>query len=316
MMNKTGCVPICSIMMKTTLTTAIVFLTLAFLFPFNAESATFGYLVDWKGEVDTFNADTDQMVSTSVLSEVNGQVQSGDASVTANGKYLFVSWGRLEASVYVYDLKTLKLVKDLGIKSRSPQIIMFPTPDGSKVFIVWWDEAVQNWIYDVYDGNTLEKLETLDVFFEVSDLPKQVSFSEDNNTLYAFDDGRRTATVRVYDMNTWNRTKTEFAYGREGLFSSGIESLRGPDILMYEKEKTGDGKKVSSFYVKNITTSTNTPRISAGFNADAVLSMDSKKAFAIEKHYDPSASDFIKGSELHVYDVATAQKIGTIVHAQ
>ena len=132
-----------------------------------AQATTYAYLVGIDGKVVKINTDTNTVVTTTTLTNTT-YVQSGDTSVMGDPvhHYLIVEAGRLGSSLYVYSLPSLTLVKTLDIQTPQPQMFIYPYPDYSKYLIVWWNPKLVTtgaWQFDVFDANTLSRIQTLGI---------------------------------------------------------------------------------------------------------------------------------------------------------
>lgn len=280
---------------------------------------TYAYLASTDGKVTKIDADTSTIVSTKELPQSGGYVQSGETSVVADraNNRLYVVVGRLGSKVLVYDLKTLQLVKDLGIRTPEPDITIFASPDGKKVFIIWLNTDLEGgaWQFDVYDGSTLTRTTTLDYYF----FPKQPTFSSDSGTLYAIEGGD-WARVKTIDLTSFKITSTIDlkTIWRTDVFAQAVVDYLNENILIGENDKQRDDE-VSRYtlFVHNLKTRRSSARIATGLTGKVRLVQGAARILFDETQIvlgrDDDYIEYEKSlGRLHVYDVASGRKLGTV----
>ena len=293
-------------------------ITLLVLLPKSIIAKTYAHLVDTNGKVIKMDADTDTIISTHELPETGNYIQDGDTSVLEDNinNRLYVVAGRLGCRVLVYDLKTLKFIKDLGINTPEPDITMFRTPDGKKIFIVWWNIQLEGgaWQFDIFNGQTIEKIKTLDFYF----FSKEVTFSKDSKILYATESGSE-AKITVIDMQNYKILSTIDlnTIWRMDVFGKGIENYINEKILIVENETDKDNPAKFTLSVYDISSKTLSPRIATGLSGEGKLLPDATKIiFDEEQDIIGTSGHHIEYSKstgrLHVYEVATGRQLGVV----
>jgi len=293
-------------------------ITLLVLLPKSIIAKTYAHLVDTNGKVIKMDADTDTIISTHELPETGNYIQDGDTSVLEDNinNRLYVVAGRLGCRVLVYDLKTLKFIKDLGINTPEPDITMFRTPDGKKIFIVWWNIQLEGgaWQFDIFNGQTIEKIKTLDFYF----FSKEVTFSKDSKILYATESGSE-AKITVIDMQNYKILSTIDlnTIWRMDVFRKGVKHCMNERILIVENETDKDNPAKFALSVYDIFSKTLSPRISTGLSGEGKLLLDATKIiFDEEEDILSDDKSYIKYSKstgrLHVYEVATGRQLGVV----
>jgi hypothetical protein len=294
-------------------------ITLLVLLPKSIIAKTCAHLVGTNGKIVKMDADTDTIISTYELPETGKYIQDGDTSVLEDNinNRLYVVAGRLGCRVLVYDLKTLKFIKDLGINTPEPDVTMFRTPDGKKIFIVWWNIQLEGgaWQFDIFNGQTIEKIKTLDFYF----FSKEVTFSKDSKILYAIESGSE-AKITVIEMQNYKILSTIDlnTIWRMDVFGKDVDDYRNGKMLIVENEKTHEddpSKYLLSAY--DIATKTLSPRVSTGQSGKGRLSSDATKVIFNEEQYIMGTSghhiEYSKSTgRLHVYEVATGRELGVV----
>ena len=283
-----------------------------------ANAKTYAYIIGVDGKATKINADTNTIIDTKDLPNSGGYVQSGKTSVVADpiNKHLFAVVGPKGSKVLVYNLSTLNLLKDLGIYTPEPDITIFSTPDGRRVFVVWWNPKLEGgaWQFDVFDGITLEKLKTLDLYFYA----KQVTFSKDSSMLYAIEGGDE-AKIKVIDMATLKLISTidlNTIWKTNG-FAPGIEDYKDEKILIRETKTIAEGELPEvTYFVYDLKNKTASTRIVTSFAGSTNISPDGSKIFIHDEEPIESARGIVQyyksSGHLYIYDVATGKKIGYV----
>ncbi len=282
-----------------------------------SDAKTFAYLLGTDGTVGKIDTDADLLVSTSKL-EKSSYVQSGETSVVADkvSNHLFVVTGRLTPHIYVYDLKVLKFIKDLGIMSGNPDVNILVSPNGKQLYINWFVKEKGGWVYDLYDAKSLSNIKR----FTVGEFVwgPITTFSPDGSKIYVYDG--ETDKVLIYETINFSLLDTIVltTIWRTDVFAQGIEDYKGEKILISETEKNNpaDPSK-DTLFVYDLKTKTLSLRINTGLSGDEKLSPDGTKFFLNEEQVILSEDgSFIKYRKslgrLHVYDVATGKRGGLV----
>jgi hypothetical protein len=306
--------------MNTARLLAICLLFTCFMsYPQRTEATTFAYLIGTDGNAIKIDTGTDTVISTQMLPQTAGFVQTGDTSVVSDSvnKHLFVVAGRQGSKVLVYDLKTLGFVKDMGIYTPEPDITILLTPDRKKIIIVWWNAKLSGgaWQFDIFDGSTLEKIKTLDLYF----YPKQVTFSSDSTTLYSIETGD-AAKVKVIDMAVFKVVATIDLNNiwKATTFAQGVEDQKNEKLLISESDKTAlTDQPKDTLFVYDLKNTISSPRISTAISGGEKISSDGTKIFLNEEQnvwsLNKSYIMYEKSmGKLRVYDVATGKSLGVV----
>ena len=289
-----------------------------YFFPMAALGATMAHFIGTDGVVTGFNAETDTVLSSRKLDRSDGQIQDGEKTVLADpvNSKLFVVTGCQETRVLVYDLRTLQFIKDMGVVSSNPDITLFRTHDSKKIFIVWWNAELAEgaWQFDVIDGQSLGKIETLDFFF----FPKNTTSSVDSTILYAIEGGDN-GKIKLIDTSMLKITSTIDlnTVWRSDVFARAVIDSVNERILIGENEKTNEDTMQFSYFIYNAMTRVSTPRINTGLKGEAKLDPSGAKLFFDEEQdvESPDKSHILSMNSvgrLHVYNLNLSSESAVI----
>ncbi len=278
-----------------------------------SDAKTFAYLIGTDGTVLKLDTDIDTIVSTSKL-EKAAYVQSGETSVVADNvnNHFIVVTGRLTPYIYVYDLKTLKFVKDFGLISGNPDVGILVSPNGKQLFIRWFDNKEGGWFFDLYDAKNLTEIRNLGEFV----WEPITIFSPDGSKIYVYGNKK----LRIYETTNFSLLDTIDldTIWRTDVFTQGVEDLKNEKILISETDKvTLKDQPKDTLFVYNLKTKLLSPRISTSISGDEKLSPDGTKIFLKETQNvwseDMSYIMYQKSmGKLHIYDVSTGKKWGAV----
>ena len=221
--------------MKTKLMFLSVVICLLFVLTIKESSAkTFAYLIGTDGKVMKLDTVTDTVISTVQL-EKSSYVQSGEKSVVPDkiNNHLLVVTGKLESYFYVYDLKTLKFVKDLGILTGNPDVDILVSPNGNQLFISWFDAINGGWFFDLYNAKTLSYLKNLGDFT----WGPHTTFSPDGSKCYAYDG--ENERIDIYETTNFSLLESIDlnTIWRTDVFAQGVEDAKNGKLLLSESDK-------------------------------------------------------------------------------
>ncbi|GBE54829.1 MAG TPA: hypothetical protein ENG83_02100 [Nitrospirae bacterium] len=278
---------------------------------------TYAYLIGTDGKVTKIDADADTIVANLKI-EKSSYVQSGETSVVADkmNNHLFVVTGRLTPYIYVYDLKKLKFIKDIGIESANPDVDILISPNRNQLFINWFVKEKGGWVYDLYDAESLSRIKR----FSVGEFvwgPK-TTFSHDGGTIYVYNGA--TDKIQIYETTNFTLLDSidlNTIWKTNG-YLSGIEDSINEKILIREtKIVTQDSPPEVTYFVYDLKTKTSSPKIITIVAGEAKLSLDGAKIFIHDEDSiwseDKSYVMYHKSlGRLYVYDIATGKKWGFI----
>lgn len=288
-----------------------IWLTL-FLSTREGYSTTYAYLIGTNGSVVKINADADLILSNLKL-EKSPYVQSGETSVIADrvNNHLFVVTGRLTPYIYVYDLKTLKFKKDLGIMSGDPDVNILVSPNGKQLFINWFDKEKEGWVYDLYDAKGLSIIKRFNVGEFV--WGQMTTFSPDGGKIYIYNGEENT--IQIYETTNFSLLDTidlNTIWRTEG-FVSEIEDFTNEKILIRETKKISKSSTPEiTYFVYNIKSKTSSVRISTIYAGDTRLHPDGSRVFIHDEDYIEDERYYMSSGHLYVYDVVTGRKLGIV----
>ena len=226
---------------------------------------------------------------------------------------------------YIYNLLTLQRLKFVSfpgvIKEPVDMKIIYPQ-QGAKFYVEINDVSLNDGTGGVvnlaYDKKTQNYIETANnVLNNLVD--ERFWFSEDQNTIYA---ETAEGNIRSYDSQTLMLTKSTnlFSIYAPGLWSKSVKDIKNGMALLKENKKLQlSDKNNFSFLSYNIIGGTATPRFATEIDDKAsLLTPDAKKIIINEAQPRVSAGSKApkKGpsatGRIHVYDVATGYKLGTV----
>lgn len=287
-----------------------------------SEAKTFAYLIGEDGTVSKIDTDTDTVVSESKL-EKSSYVQSGETSVVVDkvNNNLYVVTGRLTPYyIYVYDLKTLKFKKGLGVRPGKPPILnpdvnILVSPNGNQLFINWYDAKEGGWFFDLYDAKTLTEIRNLGDFT----WGPKTTFSSNGSKIYVYNGQNDTIQIHETVNFTLLETIDLKTIWKTGGFGSWIEDYKDEKILIQEtKTVAQDATPEITYFIYNLKDKTLSPRISTEVAGNTKLSLDGTKIFiSDEDSVWSSDKTYVKYQKstgnLYIYNVATGTKIGTVL---
>jgi len=276
----------------------------------------YAYLIGYDGTVVKFDIDTDSIVSTKNLKGVH-DIQGGEQSVVVDDtkKLLYIPHGRLTPGVSVFNLKTLEFKKDLGIISGYPDVMIIAPPLSNKFYVDWWDDARDDRFFTSFDATTFTKIADL---LPYPDIAFDIMYSNDKTKLYSINDGY-PAKIDIYNAENLKLIKSIPLDGvfTPGIFGRGIDDYQNEKVLIVENiQKTKDEPGNYILYTYSIENGNTSNKILTGRQGESLLSLDATKIFFSEEQ-DVLAPDgtvyYVKSlGHLHVYDVTTGQKKGTV----
>lgn len=297
---------------------AICFFLISLTFVLNAKvscAKTFAYLVGTDGSVTKIDTDTNTVISKASL-EKSSHVQEGDKSVIADqaNSHLLVVTGRLMPSITIYDLKTLKFIKDLGIISGNPDIDILVSPNGKQLFINWFDSKEEGWRFDLFDAINL----TFTRHFTDFVWGTITTFSSDGSKILTYDG--ETDKFRIWDVSNFTLLNTIDlnTVWKQTTFAQGIEDVKDEKIMISETDKTAlTDQPIDTLFVYDLNTRTSSLRIPTGVSGSEKLSPNKTSIILSEEQNiwssDKSYIMYQKSmGKLHVYDVATGKETGSV----
>ena len=278
-----------------------------------SDAKTFAYFIGTDGLVTKIDTDVNTIISSSKL-EKSSYVQEGQKSVIVDkvNNYLFVVTGRLTPTIYIYDLKTLKFVKDLGIVSGNPDVDILASPNGKQLFINWFDSKEKGWRFDLYDAKNLS------LFSHLTDFVwgPITTFSSDGTKIYMYHNKK----IEVYETTNFTLLDTidlNTVWKTDG-FLSGIEDYKNEKILIREtKIVSQDSPPEISYFVYDLKSKTSSPRITTKVAGNTKLSPTGTRIFISDEESvwstDKTYVMYHKSlGQLYAYDVTTGNKVGSV----
>lgn len=292
-----------------------VFLVIFLVFYLVNEShaKTYAILVGTDGQVAKIDTDTDTIVGNLKFAK-SSHVQDGQTSVVKDqaNKNIYVVTGRLTPSIYVYDLKTLKFKKNLGIRAGNPDVGILVSPNGKQLFIRWFDPKERGWFFDLYDATNLTEIRNMGAFTWES----ITTFSPDGSKIFVYE--RVNKKIKIYETKTFTLVDAIDlnAVWRTNVFAQNIVDVEKEKFAIVENEKAQrtDPSKYTVF-VYDLQSKTSSPRIATGIMGSTGLSPDGTKIFVSEEQPIGGANYvkyFKSMGRLHIYDVATGKKWGAV----
>ncbi len=277
------------------------------------DAKTFAYLVGTDGSVTKIDTDTNSIISSSSL-EKSSYVQSGDRSVIADqvNSNLFVVTGRLTPAIFVYDLKSLKFKKDMGITAGDPDVGILISPNGKQLFLSWFDYQEKGWFFDLYDAKMLSEIKNLGSFV----WGPITTFSSDGTKIYMYHNKK----IEVYETTNFTLLDTidlNTVWKTDG-FLSGIEDYKNEKILIREtKIVSQDSPPEISYFVYDLKSKTSSPRITTKVAGNTKLSPTGTRIFISDEESvwstDKTYVMYHKSlGQLYAYDVTTGNKVGSV----
>lgn len=303
------------------------------LLPFRAYSKTYAWLTDGKNKAYKLDVASNIIVQKIEVDKgVSGSsiVQDTKNAIAEDpGKSLLIIIydypGRfMGQGVKVFNLKTFSFSKDLGITSKDPHDelpkIIVP-PVGDKFYVIWWDKTKEvngegGEKYSIYDKTTLSKISDLSSF--PIDLNQPRMISADGSKLYGINTDKNE--IKVYESVTLNLLET---ISITNLWSTPLymknvvsetDTLRRGDKVLFEeniKNSKGDPNNVK-YFAYDISSRTISNKVAIKEVSNEYMSPDGSKIIANEISYTYRGSSIASVNHLnkiHIYDVATGQKI-------
>ena len=291
------------------------------IIPINSYATTYVYLIGGDGTVIKINTDTNTIVTTTTLTNTT-YVQSGDTSVIGEpiNKRLFVEVGRLSSWIQVYDLSTLKFIKNLDIRTSEPDMYMFTSPDGNYLFIRWWNAALNknqgDWEYDQYNVKTLTKIQSLPNFL----FSNENMYSSDGSKIYVIRGGS-VNEVDIYNASTFT---SEGYIDLNPIFNKFTNV--GHSINDYKNGELLIAANLASsftvtphliFYTYNLVTATSSPVLDVGgVRVKCKLSLDLSRYYCDEVQIASTnyghSHRYVTTGNLYFYNSSNRQQLGTV----
>jgi len=301
--------------MKKKLVFLLVICLLLVLTTKESSAKTFAYLIGTDGKVMKLDTDSDTAISTVQL-EKSSYVQSGKKSVVTDriNNHLLVVTGRLASYFYVYDLKTLKFVKGLGIVTGNPDVDILVSPNENQLFISWFDANNGGWFFDLYNAKTLSYIRNLGDFT----WGPHTTFSSDGSKCYAYDG--ENEKIDIYETTNFSLLESVDlnTIWRTDVFAQGVEDAKNGKLLISESDKaTIKDPPKDTLFVYDLENKTKLPRIATSISGDEKLSPTVTKIFLNEEQiiWSPDNSYIMYDKSLgrlHVFNAMTGQKIGIV----
>jgi len=293
----------------------IINVVLTFFISSQCFAKQYAYLIGSDGSVVKFDIETDTIVSTKDLSIYDIQGTGQGIVVDDTKKLLYIAHGRLTPSVSVFNLKTLELKKEVGITSGSPDVMIIAPPLSNKFYVDWWDDARNDRFFTSFDTTTFTKIADLSPYPNIT---FDIMYSADKSKLYSINDGY-PAKIDVYNADNLSLIKSIPLEGifTPNIFGRKIDDYASEKILTKENWKTLDkNPDIAVLYTYDILSENISKKINTAMDGYARLSPDGTEIFFNETQ-DILASDgsveYVKSlGRLHIYNVATGQKRGTI----
>jgi hypothetical protein len=296
---------------------AVLALALSVCSPSLSYGRLFAYIIGTDGSVIKLDPQTDSIVTTTSLKNID-LVQSEKQSVVADTgrNLLYVTHGRLTSKIQVFDLRTLNPKSDLGIVSGSPDVRIIVPPMASRLYVNWWDKARNQRVMSAFDTQTLTRLSDVSPISSITD---SIMYSSDHSKLYSVNDGEM-AKIDVFDtsdLHLVNSIPLNNIFS-SGIFGRGVSDLQNERLLIVEnvKQSRNDPSRYA-VYTYSISGGSKSPRIVTGIAGEAKLSQDATRILLNEKTYvynqqDHSVEDEGNAGRIHVYGVAEGRQLGVI----
>ena len=290
--------------------------------PEHSFANTYAYFIGPEGKIAKLNTDTNAVTQLNLKTSAGVALDKILDADTANFNLYINHCVRLSScKLGVYGLKTLSFIKELPLESLDPNVQMIIYPDGSKFLIQYFipgEEGEEGgYTTDLYNGKTLTKIQNLRTIFGM----EEVMFSLNGKKIYSVIGGDE-ARIDTIDSTTFKvlASKDLTQLWRKDVFRARVENFEKGKLLISENLKTEINLPDKlDFYVYDIETGGTSPKISTGLQGNLVLTPDGTKIIFDEnqdiRETIAGESRFIgfkSLGRLHIYDVATGNKIKTI----
>jgi hypothetical protein len=242
---------------------------------------------------------------------------------------LFVPSGRQSKEVTVFDLKTLKSKGTVGFTADSAptasgETIRFIFPPAGNVFFArWWNEkaAGGRGAVEVVTINA-RTFKTVARHATTPPLSERLMLDSTGRTLYSMM-AQKPAHIDVFDLSDFSRASSIDleAFIDRGAFARSIHDFGEGKLLFVEniKARRADPNRFSLF-VFNVASGRITPKIQTGLGGDGRLLPHSSRLLfnertdlTLDKSMVRAGVDFVYPGLIHVYDVTTGNRMGTVI---
>lgn len=223
--------------------------------------------------------------------------------------------------IFIYDLKTLKLIKKLDIQSENIEeesaVRVLAAPAKSVFYVKWWNKTSNNGIgtqvVSRFNASTLNKLTDFTDFF----LTDKLLISNDGSKIYSCFDGESSGKVDIFSTSDFKVIKSIDLenYFTSGVYGRGIEDFKNERIQIIENDKKQptdpDNYILYSIDLNSLVPS---PKIKTGLEGYSFLFPSGNKV-ALNETKDISTTSLgklISLGKIHVYDFRTSKKVGVI----
>ncbi len=239
--------------------------------------------------------------------------------------------GRTYYVLKVFD-KNMKLVKDLGFPSFSPQIVTFD-PSGLRIFISWDNSGIEEgWCiekiekygietnYDFEPQTTILSAKDLEILRTSKEIILNVfsSVSATGDIIYTV--AENPQKIYIYNAENYSLIRVisvlDLIGGRE-VFSFGVKDVKNGKALLIKNEKIveeGKERYRYTWFIYDVNESKSYPEVVTNVYPEAVnLSQDGKLMFFTEK--SKSTDDLKELNEitnLRIYNMEEGKEMTTV----